>query len=147
MATPFRFTPSSDGLPDTGQWKCHPIFADFNEDGHMDMAAIPRLGKGVRAWTGDGKGNWTESSNGLELDHRSCGGGVDFADVNNDGHLDICVGDHCQGVYVYLGDGAGSWLQVVGQLYPEEVAPEGRKELYRGTEDIATGDIDSDGDV
>jgi len=144
---PFRFTLSSEGLPEDGMWKCHPIFGDFNEDGHVDLAAIPRLGKGVRAWAGDGTGRWTESSDGLVLAENSCGGGISFADVNNDGKLDLCVADHCQGTYVYFGNGTGRWLKVAGPMIAQVSPKPDLQEIYSGTEDLATGDIDSDGDI
>ncbi|MEM7227547.1 MAG: VCBS repeat-containing protein [Planctomycetota bacterium] len=146
-APSLSFTSSNAGLPVDKMWKCDPIFADFNGDGHMDMAAIPRLGTGVRAWAGDGTGNWTESSDGLKTEIRSCGGGIQFADVNGDDHLDLCVADHCQGVFVYLGNGAGAWTKVVDSMFAEELAPEGRVMLFQGAEDLATGDVDGDGDV
>jgi len=40
------------------------VAADFNKDGHMDLAFAVHL-TGVRVWLGDGKGHFTDSSNGL----------------------------------------------------------------------------------
>lgn len=43
------------------------VAADFNKDGHMDLAFAVHL-RGVHVWLGDGKGNFNESSNGLPTD-------------------------------------------------------------------------------
>jgi hypothetical protein len=103
------FSPRCSGLPEDGMWKCDPVFVDVNGDCHLDLAAIPRLGNGAHVWLGNGRGEWIDSSVGLDPGHRSCGGGLDFGDLNGDGHLDLAVADHCDGVYVYLGDGTGVW--------------------------------------
>jgi hypothetical protein len=86
--------------------------SDVNKDGFLDLAAMPRLENGPRVWLGNGKGQWADSSSGLFRRHpSSCGGGLSFDDINRDGHLDMAAADHCQGLFVYLGDGAGRWCR------------------------------------
>ena len=92
------------------------------EDGHLDLLAIARLGDGAHVWLGDGKGNWTDSSEGLKMKGGSCGGGIAVGDINKDGFADLAVADHCSGVYVYLADGAGHWKMVTEGLYPPTVS-------------------------
>jgi hypothetical protein len=65
----------------------------------------------------------------------SCGVGVDLADVNGDGHLDLGVADHCQGLFVFLGDGGRSWRMATSVLEKDR----------RGYEDLQFGDLDGDG--
>jgi len=139
-----RFELCSDGLPLSGMWKSDPAFADVNGDGHLDLAGLPRLGNGPRVWLGNSAGSWTESSQGLEYE-RSCGGGLEFGDVNNDGLLDLAVADHCQGLFVYLGDGAGHWTMVVKGVYPTELG--GDPTMIAGAEDLALGDVNGDGNL
>ena len=135
----------SDGLPTTGMWKCDPVFADVNEDGSLDMAALPRLGNGPHVWLGDGQGSWRESSAGLAVKDRSCGGGLSFGDVNGDGHVDLAVADHCQGIFVYLGDGAGHWNMSTEALNHYDMATVDTDEMPDvGMEDIALGDVNGD---
>ena len=140
------FSLLSDQLPTDGMWKCDPVFADLNADGHIDLAAIPRLGKGARVWLGDGQGGWSEASSGLQMSGNSCGGGIDVGDINGDGHVDLAVADHCRGIFIYLGDGKGNWVAAVEAMHPGELSPsEGRVNMYQGTEDISMADVNGDG--
>lgn len=138
------------GLPEDGMWKSTPIVADINGDGFMDLAALPRLGKGAHLWLGNGKGLWRDASAGLGPP-LSCGGGVAFGDFNKDGHLDLAVGDHCNGVFVYLGDGRGHWQATTQALNPAALQRQAsasndteQNELL-GAEDVAVGDVNEDG--
>ena len=128
------YVPYSDGLPTVLQlqWKCNPAFGDVNKDGLLDLSALPRKGKGAFVWINKGNGTWSESTEGI-LHKGSCGGGVDFGDFNNDGLLDLAVGDHCAGLHVYQGDGTGKWTSASNGL-PEFFA-----------DDIAFGDFNRDG--
>lgn len=142
-----RFAMCSNGLSREFMWKCDPIIADVNKDGFMDLAGNPRLGHGPQVWFGDGQGNWTPASSGLELGVSSCGGGLGFADFNKDSHLDLAVGDHCQGIYVFLGDGTGHWQMVTRGLFPIELAAnhKGDALTHAGAEDLDVADFDGDG--
>lgn len=146
-----KFTLAASGLPGAGMWKCTPVLADINRDGHLDILAINRLGDGAHVWLGDGRGTWRDSSQGLAGDRTACGGGIAYGDLNRDGLIDLAVADHCSGVHVYLQQPDGSWQGVVKELYPpvnESLAAEGDEEsriIFVGAEDIAVGDINEDG--
>lgn len=99
---------------------------DVNNDGLMDV------GYGMHHnWSssdfgdqllevslGDGTGrNWTPWDDGLATDGETWGMfGVDFADVDNDGDLDVgsIAFGCCAGVHVYLNHGDGSWTPSFG---------------------------------
>lgn len=148
QAAPIRFRLAADGLPMDGLWKSAPAIADVNKDGFLDLAVHPRLGKGARVFLGNGQGMWRDSSQGLAM-FRSCGGGLQFGDVNNDGNLDLVVADHCEGVFVYLGDGKGNWRAVTEGLTSEfsssAKAKERDPEAFKGAEAVAIGDVNGDG--
>ncbi len=145
-----RFSLAAKGLPTEGRWKSDPVLRDINHDGRMDLASHLRLGDGPKIWLGDGRGNWTDNSRGLSLlDNSTCGGGIDFGDINRDGQDDLAVADHCSGTYVFLADGQGRWKLPKAELIsaiaeknkPEDINP------YVGAEFLALGDINEDGSL
>jgi hypothetical protein len=148
---PLGYVLATAGLITDGIWKSTPALVDINGDGFLDLAALPRLGEGARVWLGNGKGTWAEASRGLEMPV-SCGGGVALGDVNNDRRLDLVVGDHCEGVFVYLGDGQGHWNAStkkalnprVSQARPRE---DEEDDSFIGAEDVALGDVNKDGSL
>jgi FG-GAP-like repeat/FG-GAP repeat len=62
------------------------VAADFNRDGHMDLAFGVHL-NGIHVFLGDGKGNFTDASEGLPNDYPSRR--IAVADVNGDGYPDV----------------------------------------------------------
>lgn len=127
-----RYTPAREGLPSGRIWKSQMAFGDVNGDNLPDIGVVSRLADGPWIFVGDGKGHWSPASEGLPRE-TFCGGGMDFADVNNDGKMDVAIADHCKGVFVYLGDGTGNWKN----------ASSGLPSI--GAEDVALGDFDNDG--
>ncbi|MCK4444409.1 MAG: VCBS repeat-containing protein, partial [Thermoplasmata archaeon] len=80
------FISASGGLPvGTSQ---HAIwFGDIDNDTYLDIATAGY--SGIRAWIGDGDGNWTLASTGLPTN--SYDGGICMGDINNDGDIDIAA--------------------------------------------------------
>jgi hypothetical protein len=69
--------------------------------------------------------------------------------VNKDGHLDVAVADHCNGVYVYLSDGQGHWKAAIQELNPaisrKGARAKSEENPFTGAEDLALGDVNEDG--
>jgi VCBS repeat protein len=65
------------------------VAADFNHDGHLDLAFSVHL-NGVVAWLGDGKGHFRESNTGLPIDSFPTRKLI-ATDVNADGWVDLLV--------------------------------------------------------
>ena len=99
---------------------------DVNNDGHWDVGygmhhnyAATDLGNQLmEVALGDGTGiNWTAWDDGMAANGESWAMfGTDFADIDNDGDLDIGsnsmgAGD---GVHIYTNQGDGTWLQSFG---------------------------------
>ena len=64
------------------------VAADFNKDGHMDLAFAVHL-TGIFVFLGDGKGNFTEVTEGLPHDFATRR--LIVVDVNHDGYPDLAV--------------------------------------------------------
>ncbi len=123
--------------------------ADFNKDGHMDIALAIHL-HGFFVLLGDGHGNFTNSSAGLES---KAGGAASFSsrairatDWNGDGYPDLVavsegpgpgssrsLADR-DGIVIYLNQGGKGWLRSEQKL---------SKGVY--SDSITLGDFDGDG--
>jgi hypothetical protein len=101
---------------------------DVNNDGLMDAgygmhhnySGVDFGDQLLEVALGDGTGqNWTPWDDGLATNGETWGMfGTDFADVDNDGDLDIGSVSFgcCAGVHVYLNNGDGTWSQSFGFL-------------------------------
>ncbi|GIW41666.1 MAG: hypothetical protein KatS3mg076_2243 [Candidatus Binatia bacterium] len=134
-APPYKkvtFELARDGLPRGQIWKSQVVLGDVNGDGFDDLGAVSRLADGPWVYITDGKGNWRPGSDGLPR-QTFCGGGMDFADLNNDGKTDVAIADHCNGVYAFFGDGTGKWTNASSGLPTV------------GSEDVTIADFNHDG--
>ncbi len=116
------------------------VVADFNQDGHLDIALGMHL-RGIQVLLGDGKGNFTNGSDGLDFlvpGSKAANGEIGgfsskalaVADWNGDGRPDLLalgegprlnisggrgqgqlVTSQAYGVVVYLNQGNGKWLR------------------------------------
>jgi hypothetical protein len=132
-----RFAESSKGLPTTGSWRNAAAVADMDGDKCLDIVAPPeRKGNGTAAiFRGDCKGNW-EYWPGSEFPYRLDYGTVAAADFNNDKKMDLAFAVHLSGVFVFLGDGKGKFVDGSNGL-PRDFA----------TRRLVAADIDRDGDM
>lgn len=115
--------------------------ADFNKDGHMDLAFAVHL-QGVFVFLGDGKGNFTEVTKGLPHDFPTRR--VAVADLDHDGYPDLIVPNEgptqsqnpsSGSVAAFLNRDKGkSWEQV-------DIAPPSEKV---GGDWVSTGDFNGD---
>ena len=107
------FENSSSGLPTNGSWRSSLAVADMNGDGFPDIILPPqRKGNGIPLiFLGDGKGHWHNWEN-IKWPHTVDYGSVAAADFNKDGHMDLVFGVHLNGVYVFMGDGKGTFTEV-----------------------------------
>lgn len=134
--------------------------ADFNGDGHMDLALGMHL-RGLAALLGDGKGSFTDWGKGLDLQvpGRNGNDGSGFSsrtittvDWNGDGRADIVAlgegprlnltsrgaakpsGSESYGIVIYLNQGDGTWMR-------KDQGTSGR-EIFG--EDLALADFNGD---
>jgi len=123
---------ASSGLPTIGSEDV--TLGDFNNDGCTDLASVAAAEEGVRAFVGNCKGVWKESSKGLAL--TEWGNAIELRDINGDGNLDIAAA-YSGGPRVWLGDGKGNWTEASQGLPAPEIHG-----LYWG---LSVGDVNGDG--
>ena len=86
----FRDVTDSSGIDTRGLATTCAAFADLNGDGALDLV-VGTLGGPLRAWTGDGKGHFSEATARSGLPEGFAATGLTFADVDGDGDLDLYV--------------------------------------------------------
>jgi hypothetical protein len=127
-----HWTNASAGLPTIGAEDV--AVGDFDHDGCLDLVMVAASDEGVRAYKGNCKGAWKESSKGLS--GTEWGNAVVLADVDGDGNLDV-VAAYSAGPRVWLGNGKGEWREASEGLPAPDIHG-----LYWG---IAVGDVNGDG--
>jgi len=129
------WTNSSNGLPMAGSFDAL-RFADINHDGTLDIVSGQDVynpgNAGIHVWSGDGTGSWAEMTT---VSANSCAG-LELADINNDGDLDIVTGHYANGwgPMIFLGGGDFTWGADVG--------PTGST---LNVDDVAVADVNHDG--
>jgi hypothetical protein len=152
----------AEGLPaiylgdGNGHWKGwaatvpHPldygsvVVADFNKDGHMDMAFSVHL-TGVFVYMGDGKGHFTEVSEGLPHDFPTRR--LVVADVNGDGYPDLVAITEGPTARPISGEPRGALIALINKnkgksWQAENISPPGVK---TGADWLSTGHFNDDG--
>jgi hypothetical protein len=102
-----------------GGWGWASSFADYNNDGNLDLyhvngMRVPFDADTSRMFVSNGNATFTEMSASLGVNDTRSGRGVASLDFDRDGDLDIFVANNSQGPTFYRNDGgnAGNWLDV-----------------------------------
>ncbi len=96
--TPIKFTEISKkaGISDPALNGTGPMFADYDQDGDMDIfISTEAIGEGIalRLWENDGKGNFKDVAKERGIDNPgTLGRGAAWGDYDNDGDLDLYIG-------------------------------------------------------
>jgi hypothetical protein len=109
------------------------VTADFNNDGHLDLATANAAGNTVSVLLGDGRGGFGAAN------HFAAGPGprsMAVGDFNNDGNPDlVTVSDQVAGASTMLGNGDGTFR-----------APRNHF-TWGGPQAVAVGDFNADGSM
>lgn len=120
--------------------------ADFNRDGHLDLAVAVHY-RGIQVLLGDGHGGFSNFSEGLPFDKEASAGfssrAIRAMDWNGDGLPDLVAlsegprmggGKGVNGIFIFLNQGAKGWRKMEPVLSPGIFS-----------DSLALGDFDGDG--
>ncbi len=101
---------------DDKDWTLGSAFADYDNDGHMDVYISNYVGNN-KLFKGDGTGHFTEVSHFAKIDDKPdhWGKGPSWGDINNDGFVDLYEGDCKFANQLYLNNGDGTFTNVTEQ--------------------------------
>ena len=109
---------------------------DVDEDDDLILITVSQQ-KGVnKLYLNDGKGNFTDSNQILDSNpDNNESKAVQFGDIDNDGDLDLVIGDWNLGLKIFLNDNYGHFNEYGVSLGSGKVG------------DVVLADIDHDGDL
>ncbi len=109
----FATTPYSDMSGNYGS-----TFTDFDNDGDLDFY-ISKCRQGVndpndprrwnRLFVNDGNNNYTDQAAAYGVENHEQSWSSDFADIDNDGDLDLITANHSTTIQLFLNDGTGHY--------------------------------------
>ncbi|KIH77888.1 ASPIC and UnbV [Geoalkalibacter ferrihydriticus] len=114
------FTEVTDqaGVGDRG-WSWMAIWGDVNNNGLQDLYVVNGrypAGEPNRLYINNGDGTFTERSREAGVADPHWGLGAAFADINNNGSLDLFVSNYVGGNRLYLNNGDGTFRDASAQL-------------------------------
>lgn len=98
-----KFKLSTQGIEKKGLWRQNLCIKDINLDGNLDIIAPPPRGDNYPVvFLGDGKGGWREWKEVEFPNLPYAYGGVDIADIDNNGLQDLVLANHSGRIFVLL---------------------------------------------
>ena len=121
-------------------------FADFDDDGDLDLYLVGAHGNPNKIWRNDGDGTFTDVDNILGTSplfqsSTTLSSGAQAADYDNDGDLDLLFQDQAGPIGRILYRNDGNWL------FTHAATPEGLRTGADGGYDSTFVDYDLDGDL
>ncbi len=122
-------------------WSWMGVWADVDGDNHQDLYVVNGrypAGEPNRLYLNNGNGTFREAAREAGVADNNWGLGASFADIDNDGDLDLFVSNYVGRNGLYLNNGKGQFTDVSNQVANP------RQGWGKGP---TFGDIDHDGDL
>ncbi len=97
------------------------VFTDFDNDGDIDLY-VAKCRQGVTdptdfrriniLFVNDGNGNYTEAAAAAGIDSGEQSWSADFADIDNDGDMDLFIGQHSTASQLFENNGNGTFTDI-----------------------------------
>ncbi|MCI0692378.1 FG-GAP-like repeat-containing protein [candidate division KSB1 bacterium] len=112
-------------------------WADYDNDGDLDLLVTNREQNNV-LYSNNGNGTFAKITQSVIFTDGGNSRGISWGDYDNDGYIDIFIGNHYQKSYLYHNNGNGTFTKVTsGAIVNDEGIP------YN----VSWGDYDNDGDL
>jgi len=95
------------------------IWGDYNNDGKLGLFATEVSGERNLLYRNDGHGDFTKIINAVSLEGGSSGGAV-WADFDNDGYLDLFVGNFGRNSFLFHNNGDGTFTKITNSLVVQD---------------------------
>jgi len=113
-------------------------WGDIDNDGDLDLFVTNSNAKGNFLYINNGQGGFSKITHGPVVEDKGASHGCGFADIDNDGDLDLYVTNDTNGSFLYLNDGNGNFTRKNDEL------PAFNFGYAMGT---SWSDFDNDGDL
>ncbi len=117
-----------------------PVWADFDNDGDMDLFVSNASGQNNDLYVNQGNGEFIDNDEVIIAQDGESSIAAAWGDYNNDGHVDLFVGNGFHDIRnaLYRNNGDGTFTKITSE-------PIGQKRA--DTRSAAWGDMDNDGDL
>jgi len=113
-------------------------WGDYDNDGDLDLFVANANKQGNFLYRNDGNGKFTKITTGVVVTDKGASHGCSFADIDNDGDLDLYVTNDAGQKFLYINDGKGNFTRKPTELVEQN---------YGNAFGHAWSDFDHDGDL
>lgn len=91
-------------------------WGDIDNDGDLDLFVTNSNAQGNFLYRNNGAGSFTRVTQGAAVTDKGSSHGCSFADIDNDGDLDLYVTNDTKGSFLYINDGRGNFTRKTDEL-------------------------------
>lgn len=132
------FSKADNAVSAEGGQSVGSAWGDYDNDGDLDLFVTNSNRQGNFLYRNDGKGEFTRVRIGAIVTDRGPSHGANWADIDNDGDLDLYVSNDKGLNFLYINDGKGNFTRKLDEVLSYE---------FGKSFGVAWSDYDQDGDL